>query len=733
METIHGSVEQIIFHNEQNGYTVAEIACEDDLVVVTGIFDSLTEGEYLALQGSWKTHPQYGEQFDVHAYMPSRPSEPDAIELYLASGIIPGIGPKTASLIVNRFGSEAFDILDNKPEELRCIPGIGEKTLKKIIESASKQRESREVILRLQEYGISSSMALRLYKVFKERTVSVLLENPYLAATKVPGMGFRRSDELAAKLGFEENDVRRIRAGVLYALEIACFESGNTFVERGTLAAEARRQLEAPLDVIEDTIRELSADGTLTMDTINGNDVYYPEALYKAEDSAALCIARLSSAPVEKLSFDEREAIHEIEQAMNLALDTCQKEAITAAVTNAMTVITGGPGTGKTTIINGILYVFDKLRISAVLAAPTGRAAKRMTETTNTEAKTIHRLLEYKYAEGQGAFDRNAEEPIDADAIIIDESSMIDISLMASLLDAVKSGTRLVFVGDADQLPSVGPGNVLSDLIESGAAETIRLTNIHRQAEGSSISRSAHCINEGLVPEKDADLDFTVVQKSDPNVVRSTIIDVVAHRMPNAFGLDSMNDIQVLSPIKRGPLGTIVLNQELQAVLNPPMYIKKERNHGGLVFREGDKVMQVKNNYTMTWQNAVTDEKGEGVFNGDIGMIQEIGKEKFSVRFSDDREADYSPEQLDELTHAYAITVHKAQGSEFPAVVMPLIAGSGTFLTRKLLYTAVTRAKKKLMLIGRRQYFADMIRNDTSEKRLTALSSRISNYRELGI
>ncbi|MEG2897231.1 MAG: ATP-dependent RecD-like DNA helicase, partial [Eubacterium sp.] len=707
METLKGTVEHIIFHNDKNGYTVADFDVHGQLATVVGCFEELKEGEFLKLTGFWKEHQNYGEQFQMETYVLDLPTSEEGIIRYLSSGLLPGIGEKTAIEIVNHFGTETLEVLDNTPDRLKEVKGVGKKTLANIKEVYSEQKEIRDVMIQIQEYGISSTYAMKLYKTYKGDTVRVLLDNPYQIIKDIRGIGFKIADQIAAQLGFEAMNPKRILSGISFCLQ-DCYSRGNTYMTEKDLIAYSASILGVPMEDVELQLQELALKGDIKLEFIDDEPAYYPTALFEAEDNAALSMVRLANSTFEMKTVDIPAKIEAYEADMSIRLDERQSEAITAAIENGIVIITGGPGTGKTTIINGVVYIFKSLGMKTVLAAPTGRAAKRITETTGETAKTIHRLLEYDYSvdDDYPSFNRNEENPLDVDAIILDEASMIDIVLMNSLLEAIKPGTRLILVGDADQLPSVGPGNVLKDLIDSDTVKVVRLDRIYRQSEESMISINAHAINEGIVPEINNYSDFMFIRKMEQETVLQTILELVAWRIPEKKGFDAMKDIQVISPIKKGKLGVISLNKELQEVLNPAADYKKEKEFGTIIFREGDKVMQIKNNYKLKWEDIYSLETGEGVYNGDIGNIIKIDDrdKTFQILFTDDKKVIYEFDHLDELTHAYAMTVHKSQGSEFPVVIMPMVGGPPMFLNRKLLYTAVTRAKKMLMLIGGQNY-----------------------------
>lgn len=736
MEKLSGSLENVVFHNEENGYTVADLDVDGEMVTVVGHMVTVELGTHLTLLGKWTNHLVYGRQFQFEHYRVELPTTEDGLIQYLSSGLLPGIGPKTAAQIVERFGQETLKILDDDPSRLLEIPGIGKKTLSRMLGAYQDQRDIRKVLIELQEYGVSSKMAMKLYNAYHDQTVAILLEDPYRIVRDIRGVGFKAADQLAEKLGVDRDNSKRIQAGVVQALR-ECYAQGNTYMNEEELTARAQELLGVDRETVEMGIRDTIISGAAHMDEIDGRRIYYPMGLYEAEDATALMMTQLAGSHFEADDIDVEEAIDRYESHIAITLDKEQRNAIKTAVEQGLVIITGGPGTGKTTIINGILNILQSMRLSVQLAAPTGRAAKRMTETTGEEAKTLHRLLEYHYDDNAltPTFERNADNPLELNALIVDEASMIDIVLMKSLLEAIEEGTRLILVGDADQLPSVGPGNVLSDLIESGIAPVVRLKRIYRQSEKSQISVNAKAINEGSVPRIDNQSDFVLIPEKNQEGIEKTVLDLLGYRLKDNAGIDVVHDVQVISPVKKGLVGTIELNQKIQNILNPASSRKNEHTFGPIVFREGDKVMQIRNNYQMKWRDALTFEEGDGVYNGDIGTVKSISDDKrqLTVAFTDGREAVYGFDQLDELAHAFAMTVHKSQGSEFPVVIMPLIGGSPLFLNRKLLYTGVTRAKRMMILVGRPEHFIRMIQSDDSRKRKTGLVFRIARYRNLSL
>jgi exodeoxyribonuclease V alpha subunit len=731
MEIIRGTVEHIVFRNTKNGYTVAHFDVDDEMVTVVGNFDELNHGEYLKLTGFWCEHKSYGEQFSMESYAMEIPTSREGVIRYLGSGILPGIGEKTAKLIVAHFGEETLDILDHQPDRLAEIKGIGKKTLAGIKEVYTEQREVRQIMIQIQEYGISANWAMKLYKTYKFDTISILLNNPYQMIQDIRGIGFKIADHIASQLGFELNSPGRILAGIQYSLG-ECYNRGNTYMTEVELIATSSRILGVDSDDIVYQLEELVLLGGVVQEMVQEQAVYYPRNLFEAEDNTALTMARISQGSYDLKNIKIDKKIKQYEKDMAIILDNKQVEAIAAAMDNGVIIITGGPGTGKTTIINGIVRIFEEMGLKTVLAAPTGRAAKRITETTGHEAKTIHRLLEYEFSQNDDfpSFLKDETNPLEADAIIVDESSMIDILLMDSLLMALQPGTRLIMVGDADQLPSVGPGNVLKDVIESEAIKVVSLEKIYRQSEESMISVNAYEINHGRMPDINNESDFLFLNKNDSDKLLRDILELVTIRIPRAKGFESIQDIQIISPMKKGKVGVINLNRELQAVLNPPDDTKNQREFGMVIFREGDKVMQIKNNYRIKWEDTQTYEDGEGIYNGDIGVLQAISlnDKSFRILFNDGKQVDYDFDQMDEITHAYAMTVHKSQGSEFPVVIMPIVGGPPLFLNRKLLYTGITRAKKLLILMGNQYVFRQMIKSDDSQERQTALKERIIDY-----
>ena len=738
-ETIEGYVEHIIYRNQENGYTVANLVVEETEITCVGIFQYLNEGETIKAKGVYKEHPSYGQQFSVSSYEIVIPQDSLAIERYLGSGAIRGIGAALAARIVRHFGDDTLRIIETEPERLAEVKGISERKAREIAEQVEDKADMRKAMMFLQQYGISQTLGAKIYQQYKQDMYRILKENPYKMAEDISGVGFKIADEIAARIGIHTDSDYRIRSGLLYILLLATAE-GHVYLPKKVLRARAEKLLGVQADYMEKHIVDLAIDRKVVvkeiMDEFKGEkeQIVYASQYYQIELHTAQMLHELNL----KDTVDEEviaEKIRRIQKAEKIELDQMQQQAIVEAVRNGLLVITGGPGTGKTTTINGIIRYFEMEGLDICLAAPTGRAAKRMTETTGYEAKTIHRMLELTGApeekSGSVHFERNAQNPLEADVIIIDEMSMVDIFLMHALLSAVVAGTRLILVGDVNQLPSVGPGSVLKDIIASGEFPVVELVKIFRQASQSDIVVNAHKINQGVPVSLDnKSMDFFFLKRYDANVIISVVITLIQKKMPKFVDAEPY-DIQVLTPMRKGLLGVERLNVILQQYLNPPSKGKKEKEHGRGLFREGDKVMQIKNNYQLEWEirglYGIPVEKGVGVFNGDTGIIKEINTfaETITVEFDERRFVEYSFKQLEELELAYAITIHKAQGSEYPAVIIPLLAGPKMLMNRNLLYTAVTRARKCVTLVGDEKVFAEMENNKMEQSRYTALDLRI--------
>ena len=732
MLELEGTVSGIVFRNDDNGYSIVRFSCEGEQVTLVGYMPLVREGEQLKIKGEWVYHPVYGEQVQVSEYSETVPSTLEGIEKYLASGLIPGIGPKTAKRIVETLGKEALDIIQYNPMKLTEVEGIGEKKARKIAEAFEEQRGLREVMVFLQTYDISTAFAIKIYKRYREETIKLIKQNPYRLVEDIEGIGFKRADRIAKAMGMEANSPGRVYAGTKYVLtELA--GAGHVFVPKEVLVSRAAELLEVERRQVEDAISSLAIAGQLKIEESPDGPVVYYMPYYYAESSVAAKLVQLALMEYDTFDLDMEKELEAFEKKHHIVLDTVQKEAVIQSMRNGIVVITGGPGTGKTTTIKAIIDIFEGKGLKVALAAPTGRAAKRMAQACGREASTIHRLLEFSYQEDEhiSAFGRDEDNPLDCEVLIIDEVSMVDILLMHHLLKAVRPGTRLVMVGDVDQLPSVGAGNVLRDIISSGVARVVRLKTIFRQQGESSIVVNAHRINEGRYPVTNArDGDFFFIERKDMQQALDTIIDLCKSRLPKYDGYNPMTDIQVLSPMRKGPVGVDNLNLRLRESLNPAARGKGEKRSGSFVFRVGDKVMQIKNNYFLKWEAPLPGggtEEGEGIFNGDLGIIESMDEEEgqLVVVFDDEKRVAYRFNQLDELEPAYAVTVHKSQGSEFPVVVMPVFWGPPMLVTRNLLYTALTRAKKLAVLVGREEHLRMMVDNNRISRRYSALDRRM--------
>ncbi len=730
---IQGIVEDIIFRNEENGYTVAKLFTENDSITIVGLATFIRKDEPVLLEGEFIYHDRFGEQFKFDQIKSIMPSSLVGIKNYLGSGLIPNIGPKTAEKIVDKFGDKALDIIQYYPDKLLEIEGIGKKKLKKIMQSFDEQREAREVVVALQEFNISANQSMKIYKQYGNDTINVIRENPYRLADDIYGIGFYSADEIAKKMGIAFDSPYRIKAGLKYIILNAAGD-GHCYLPEDELIDKTSSMLQVKNTLIKDELSSLLLSQSFFMAREDEKNLVYYMPYHVAENNVAKSLVELSLSEQGDISLDLDRVIRDIERDEKIKFGQKQISAIKSSIQNGVCVITGGPGTGKTTIINAIIKIMELEGKQVVLGAPTGRAAKRITETTNREAKTIHRLLEISFANEESGFNRDEDTPLDCDCIIIDEVSMIDIILMSQLLKAIRMGTRLILVGDVDQLPSVGPGNVLKDIINSEVIKVLSLDEIFRQGEESMIILNAHLVNKGqnpLVNEKDKDF-FFIKSKSSSEILK-TITNLCKERLPKFYGFHPLKDIQVLSPMRKGDLGVVRLNADLQSVLNPKADDKKERRFQDEVFREGDKVMQVKNNYSIEWKlikNKGLVEEGTGVFNGDFGYIEKIDEEDgiLEVLFEDGKLVKYEFKEADELKLAYATTIHKSQGSEFPAVIIPAWSGPPMLLTRNLFYTAITRARDLVVLVGEERYITQMIRNNLISKRYSSLDKKIKDY-----
>ena len=730
MEEKRGTITEIIFHNEENGYTIGVMETDDEMFTVVGCLPSCVKGTSYKLRGTFKVHPTYGEQFAFTEFEEVLPTGIAGIEGFLASGVIKGIGPKTAAAIVDQFGEHTFEIMEEEPEKLALVSGIGPKKAAVIAESFAAHREFAQVSMYFQEFGISADYALKLYKIYGADAVELVKENPYRLTSEVYGIGFRKADTIAHKMGFAEDSPFRIKSGIKYGLTFYASE-GSTYVPQQELCEKVGNLLELSSELVYENLVEMAFEGEVNVDTIEGRPVVYLYAYYYAEKKICRNLAAIENASLKSLTVDVDSMIQMTERQSGIELSGTQRYAVRSAVTRSISVITGGPGTGKTTIINSIINILESSGMKVAISAPTGRAAKRITETSGHPAYTVHRLLEYYYSESDDSmhFGRTEENPLDYDAVIVDEASMLDLMLTQGLTDAVRPGTRLILVGDVDQLPSVGAGNVLRDIIESEYVHTVMLKDIFRQAEESMIVVNAHRINQGEKPYVNSrDKDFFFMERQNENQMVDLIVELVTGRLAAYYeGIDSVRDIQVLTPVKKGVLGSIALNKALQDTLNPPSEEKDEKRFGERVFRVGDKVMQIKNNYQIGWRKRRDFSEGEGIFNGDVGYIESIDREynTMTVVFDEDRVVQYEFSMLDELELAYAVTVHKSQGSEFPIVVMPVSWFPPVLATRNLLYTAVTRGKKVVVLVGMENRMNAMIENNRIAMRYSGLKYRL--------
>ncbi len=731
MEKLAGYVEHIIYRNADNGYTVLNLVSGEEEITCVGIFSAIAEGENIEANGDYTDHPTYGRQFKVESFEEKAPEDEEAIERYLGSGAIKGVGLALAARIVRRFKDDTFRIIEEEPERLAEVKGISERKAMEIADQVNQKRDLRQAMIFLQQYGITMNLAVKVYQTYGQEVYGIIRENPYRLADDIDGVGFRTADEIAARVGIRMDSDFRIRSGILYILLQATGE-GHTFLPEEELTRRTERLLEVAAEQIEKQYMDLAIERKIIMKQSEGEQTQiYAASFYYMEANTATMLKQLN-VRYEVADAEIEQRIRSIEKQTGMQLDEHQVTAVKEAVRNGLLVITGGPGTGKTTTINTIIKYFETEGMDIFLAAPTGRAAKRMSETTGFEARTVHRMLELNGGmEGSAGFERNEQNPLETDVIIVDEMSMVDITLMHSLLKAVAVGTRLILVGDVNQLPSVGPGSVLRDIIHSHACNVVMLTKIFRQASTSDIIVNAHKINQGEeVVLDNKSMDFFFLKRYDADVIISVVLQLIKQKLPK-FVDATPYDIQVLTPMRKGLLGVERLNGILQQYLNPPMKHKLEKEHGDIIFREGDKVMQTKNNYQLAWEIrtklGLCVDKGTGVFNGDMGVIREINDfaETMTVEFDEGRMVEYSYKLLDELELAYAITIHKSQGSEYPAVVIPLLSGPSMLMNRNLLYTAVTRARKCVTLVGNDMTFAEMIQNTSQQRRYSGLAARL--------
>ncbi len=729
LSEIEGTVDRIVFKNEENGYTVCSLAVTDGSeATLVGIMPFLAEGEGIKALGKWALHASFGRQFKVEYYEKQLPNGEAAMIKYLASGAVKGIGPVLAKRIVDRFGADAFDVLEHHPEWLADIEGI---TLKKAALLSERFKETfgiRSVMMFCREF-FGPATAVKVYRRWGGGAVDVIRENPYALCEQINGVSFETADKIAEKLGTDKSSPYRVRAGVIYFLSYNAAQNGHTFVPADKLSPAVARFLSVEKEDVDNAVAALLAEGKLVSARFRKREAIYLKKYYEAEQYTAAKLDQLDRLCDGIPLHDADRFIRQLEAEFDITYASLQRKAISDSIRYGVMVLTGGPGTGKTTVIRAVITVFQRMGLHIALAAPTGRAAKRMSEATSHEAKTVHRLLETDFSnDNEPKFRRNENDTLEEDVIIVDEMSMVDTLLFASLLKAIKPGARLILIGDSDQLPPVGAGYVLNDILESDRFHSVRLKEIFRQAESSRIVRNAHAINNGEYPDlsiKDGDFFFLV--REDERTIPTTVSDLIVSRLPKKYGEDIRRGIQVITPSHKGVAGTECLNALLQTALNPPAPNKREKKVRDVVFREGDKVMQTKNNYDIPWERE--GKEGVGIFNGDIGRILSVNPKEETVTVDfEGRITVYDYSQLDEIEHAYAITIHKSQGSEYPVVILPIYSYSPRLLTRNLLYTAVTRAKDMAVLVGVPAIFGAMIANNRQEKRYTGLSYLLRSY-----
>ncbi len=733
-ETISCLVEEIIYTNEDNGYTVMQASYADghDYFTAVGTLPCINEGQYLNITGYWTTHFDYGDQFRVEYYEAVMPSDTETILRYLSSGIVEGVRQATAKKLVDAFGTETLNIMLTAPEKMAELKGISMDKAMKISESYKQLQSVQNLVIFLQKYQISPSIAMKVHDIFGSRAVEIIEKNPYSMSDLVSGVSFNTADMIAYNMGIPKNSPLRIRSGIKYLMQTAAYQDGHTYLPRQLLIEDSAYRLNITEDEAEQALDALAEERELIFDVLHREKIYFLKELYEAEMYIASRLTVMAQTPQKHMltAIQTEERIAALSPNIELAAE--QKNAVITATSTGCMVLTGGPGTGKTTTVNTIIRVLEDMRLSVALAAPTGRAAKRLSQITGLEAKTIHRLLCTEYKNGVHTFTYNETNPLKYDVLILDEVSMVDTPLMCSFLKAVKSGARVILCGDSDQLPSIGPGSVLKDIIESDSVPVIKLNKIFRQAEQSLIIVNAHRINRGEMPDLTTKTnDFFCLRRSNSASISMTVKDLFLNRLPKSYGVNPISEIQILSPTKKGDIGTVNLNRLLQEAYNPPSPEKNDHIYGNLTFREGDKVMQTKNNYDMVYKRENGDE-GTGIFNGDMGIVEHIDKMgKFmTVLFDEEKRVDYPFSALDELDLSYAITVHKSQGSEFPIVIIALGRFMPRLMTRNLFYTAVTRAKDMVILVGSDITAQNMVQNAFTKKRFTALSQRMADVKK---
>jgi len=728
--TLEGSIEAVIYSNAENGYAICDMASsDDDIITIVGTMPLVSEGDSVCVSGKWVHNHKYGRQFSVSVYEKRMPADTASMLRYLASRTIKGIGPKTAQKIIEKFGEDAFDVIENHPQWLTEIKGISKKIADAASEDFKQQTGMRSAMLFFRDY-FGAALTVKIYKKWGSRAVDIAKKNPYKLCNEIDGIGFEKADAMAQKLGFEGDNLDRVMSGIDYILSSYAAQSGHVCIAREELVKNSAELLSISEQRSDEGISELLRQGVLKYRLFDGVQMIYSKYFYDAEKYVASKLYLLDKLCA-AVSLPDIDRFVEMEENKNaIAYAALQKQAIADALRYGVMILTGGPGTGKTTVVRALINIFESMDFKVALCAPTGRAAKRLSESTSRNAKTIHRLLEMGYDDsGHAEFGRNEHEHLDENVIIVDEASMVDIILMDALTKAIKPGARLIFIGDSDQLPSVGAGNVLHDLIDSGRFATVRLNEIFRQAQKSLIITNAHRINTGEMPLLDVkDNDFFFMRRQSDREIAATIVELCRTRLPRAYGEMGRVGLQIICPSRKGEIGTEHLNRILQDALNPPDATKREHPFKDVVFREGDKVMQTRNNYDIEWSRESDGKSGSGIFNGDIGVIEKINPEyKSMVIIFDDRRTIYDMTELDDIEHAYAVTVHKSQGSEYPIVLIPLGNAPQMLLTRNLFYTAVTRAQNMVILVGSEEVAKRMVENDRQSLRYTGLAKILAS------